>query len=302
MIRILGLLFALMMTTQVHAFRAYQGDTDLNIMNAIKCSTGLTCTKVGGKLNIVSSPTVTAGTFDVVGAEATDGILTISADESDDAADDWLFKSTTAGLLTVSNANSGIKLSMTGAGLLSVLGDEAGAASLTLSADESDDNGDDWVIGNSAANAFTLTNDTSGSAVAKLSLSTAGAMTSVVSITGAGTGAVSGFLRAQVASTTTAITAAQCGSTFVSNSADVMTLPEASTVLGCRLSFVCGTADDFDINPADGVDVLGITGALAGAAGDAYRCTDIGAGFEIEAVGADLWAVIGTNGTITDVN
>ncbi len=81
-----------------------------------------------------------------------------------------------------------------------------------------------------------------------------------------------------------------------------MTLPEASTVLGCRLTFICGTADDFDINPADATDVLGITGALAGAAGDEYRCTDIGAGLVIEAVAADLWAVISTNGTITDVD
>jgi hypothetical protein len=111
-----------------------------------------------------------------------------------------------------------------------------------------------------------------------------------------------GVLRDQVASTTVAITAAQCGSTFVSNSADVMTLPEASTVLGCRLTFVCGTADDFDVNPADGTDAIGITGALTPSAGDAIRCTDIGAGFELEAVGANIWAVIGTNGTITDVN
>lgn len=115
----------------------------------------------------------------------------------------------------------------------------------------------------------------------------------------------------QVASTTAAITADQCGSTFVSNSADVMTLPEASTVLGCRLTFVCGTADDFDINPADGTDAFSITGSITGsntttvlapAAGDALRCTDIGASFIIEAVGNNLWAVLSTNGIITDVN
>lgn len=120
-----------------------------------------------------------------------------------------------------------------------------------------------------------------------------------------------GFLQNQVASTSVAITAAQCGSTFVSNSADVMVLPEASTVLGCRLTFVCGTADDFDVNPADGTDVIGITGSVTGtdtatvlapAAGDAIRCTDIGAGFQLQAVAADLWAVLGTNGIITDVN
>lgn len=111
-----------------------------------------------------------------------------------------------------------------------------------------------------------------------------------------------GVLQSQVASTTVAITSAQCGSTFVSNSADVMTLPEASTVLGCRLSFVCGTADDFDVNPADASDTILPTGALTPSAGDAIRCTDAGAGFVLEAVGANAWAVISTNLTITDVN
>lgn len=121
-----------------------------------------------------------------------------------------------------------------------------------------------------------------------------------------------GFLHDQVASTTVAITAAQADKTFVSDSADVMTLPEASTVLGARYTFVCGTADDFDINPADGTDVIGtvasITGTntttvLAPSAGDAIRCTDIGSSIVLEAVGANLWASIGTaNGIWTDVN
>jgi hypothetical protein len=120
-----------------------------------------------------------------------------------------------------------------------------------------------------------------------------------------------GGLENQVASTTVSITAAQCGSTFVSNSADVMTLPEASTVLGCRLTFICGTADDFDVNPADGTDVIGpISVAAASAvttitpsAGDAVRCTDIGSSFVIEAIGADRWAAVGPgHGPITDVN
>jgi hypothetical protein len=116
----------------------------------------------------------------------------------------------------------------------------------------------------------------------------------------------------QVASTTTSLTAAQCGSSIVSNSADVVTLPEASTVLGCRFTFICGTADDFDVNPADASDTIGrvvsVTGtntatALAPAAGDAIRCTDIGSSIILEAVGNDLWVSVGaSNGTWTDVN
>lgn len=119
------------------------------------------------------------------------------------------------------------------------------------------------------------------------------------------------YLKNQVASTTTAITRSQCGSTFVSNSADVMTLPEASTVLGCRLTFVCGTADDFDVNPADGTDLISVYNYVAGgtgaavtpSAGDAIRCTDIGSSLTMEAIAADRWAIIGAaTGAWTDVN
>ena len=246
--QLLGLLMVVAFAIPAWAgFRAYNGTTDLDIFDAIKCSTGITCTRVSGKLNIVSSPTVAGAEITITGAEATDAILNLLADESDDNADDWFIKSLTTG-------------------------------------------------------SFVIQSGATGSAVARFTMSGAGALTSVVSITGAGTGALSGYLQSQVASTSVAITAAQCGSTFVSNSADVMVLPEASTVLGCRLTFVCGTADDFDVNPADGTDVIGITGALAPSAGDAIRCTDIGAGFMLEAVGANLWAVLGTNGTITDVD
>lgn len=128
---------------------------------------------------------------------------------------------------------------------------------------------------------------------------------------GAGSGSVSGYLQAQVASTTVALTAAQCGSTIISNSADVVTLPEASTVLGCRYTFVCGTADDFDVNPADATDSFSVINSVAGgtggaitpSAGDAIRCTDIGSSITVEAVGASLWATVGVgNGAWTDVN
>lgn len=120
-----------------------------------------------------------------------------------------------------------------------------------------------------------------------------------------------GVLRNQVATTTTSLTVAQCGSTIVSNSADVMTLPEASTALGCRYTFVCGTADDFDVNPADGTDLISTYNYVAGgtgaavtpSAGDAIRCTDIGSSYTLEAVAADRWVMIGTaTGAITDVN
>lgn len=119
-------------------------------------------------------------------------------------------------------------------------------------------------------------------------------------------------IRAQVASTTVSATLAQCGTTFVNDSADVITLPEASTALGCRYTFVCGNASNFDINPADGTDQIGLvfsitgsntTTAITPSAGDAIRCAAVGASIVLEAVGANLWVSIGNaNGTWTDVN
>ena len=120
-----------------------------------------------------------------------------------------------------------------------------------------------------------------------------------------------GFLQNQVTASTTALTAAQCGSTVISAGAAVQPLPEASTVLGCRYTFVCGTADDFDIDPADGTDVIGVINSVAAgtgaaitpAAGDEIRCTDIGSSITLEATGANLWSAIGVaNGAWTDVN
>ncbi len=153
---------------------------------------------------------------------------------------------------------------------------------------------------------------TASSSPSVTTLAVSGASTLSGDVVGDGGDQLYGFLQDQVASTTVSTTAAQCGKTFVSNSADVMTLPEASTVLGCRQTFVCGTADDFDINPADGTDVIGpvsttngTTGVvtLAPSAGDAIRCTDIGGSITLEAIGADRWAQVeGGNGIWTDVN
>jgi hypothetical protein len=120
-----------------------------------------------------------------------------------------------------------------------------------------------------------------------------------------------GFLQNQVAASTTALTAAQCGSTVVSAGAAVQPLPEASTVLGCRYTFVCGTADDFDVDPADATDVIGVINSVAGgtgaaitpSAGDEIRCTDVGSSITLEATGANYWSAIGVgNGAWTDVN
>lgn len=133
-----------------------------------------------------------------------------------------------------------------------------------------------------------------------------GQLTANNDIVGDGADQMYGFLHNHVTASTTALTAAQCGSTVISAGAVVQPLPEASTVLGCRYTFVAGTDDDYDIDPADASDVLGrasIDGAaIAGAAGDEYRLTDTGSSLTIQAVAANLWAVVSHNGPITDVN
>lgn len=343
MTKFMILLFTLLMATPSWAaFRAYNGTTDLKIFDSIKCSTGLTCSRSLGNLVIVSSPTL-AAPLSLAGAEAGDAVFTLQADESDDNGDDWAIKSVaSSNALSFFNDTSGsqvFKLSLSTAGTLTLADSETlanasdvvtlaaddAAANLTLTgfeasnslvvlkADESDDNGDDWAMTSVASdNTLTISNDTSGSQVAKITVAASdGDLTLTGGITGDGGDTLSGFLRKQVATTTTTITAAQCGSTFISDSADVMTLPEASTVLGCRLSFVCGTTDDLDINPNDGTDqilpvnsVAGGTGAaITPAAGDAIRCTDIGSSLMIEATGANAWAAVGVgNGAWTDVN
>lgn len=179
-------------------------------------------------------------------------------------------------------------------GVITIQGGEAADATLTLQADESDDSGDDWVIKAAASgNALSFSNDTSGSQVVKMTLSTGGAL--------------SGYKQLQTASTTASLSSTDCGSTIISDSSDVMTLPEASTVLGCRITFVAtSSAHDLDINPADGTDTIApITasgGTITPSAGDAIRLTDAGASVTLQATGNDQWSAISHNGAITDID
>lgn len=331
---VVGFVFALMLAVPALAgFRGYSSTTSLGVFNAVTCSTGLTCTKVGDRFNIVSSPTQ-SGNLSLSGAEATDVYLTLSADESDDSGDDWRITSVASGnALTFSNDTSGsqvAKFTLSTAGLITlansdtlsnatddslifasedehsifqVKGFEAKDASIQLYADEGDDNADKFGLKYSAAGLLTF--EVNGSAIATMTGSS-GALAMTGPLNGDGGDALYGFLQSQVASTTTTITASQCGKTFVSDSADVLTLPEASTVLGCRLTFVSGTADDFDINPNDGTDQIGPVAVpsanITPAAGDAIRITDIGSSVTLEAVGNNLWAVVAFNGAVTDVN
>lgn len=296
--KFLAMMFFTVLTTcfmlPAHAFNGYSGSTYLGVFPDLQCSTGLTCTKVGGKMRIVSSPTISTGDLTITGLEAANATVTLKADESDDSGDDWLMSSVATGnAFTLSNDTSGsqvAKFTLSTAGEASLTG--SGDSSLTLIADNSDDNGDEWKINSVASgNAFVISNDTSGSQVAKLSVSTAGAVTF--------TGSLTGHKQNQVAATATTITASQCGSTFINSGAVEMELPEASTVLGCQLTFIVGNASTFTIDP-DAADQLML---VTDAAGDSLAADAVGESIVIEAISASAWAPVGAEkGTWTDSN
>lgn len=89
-------------------FRAYDGNVDRGIYDTLKCSTGLTCTRQGGKLLMTSSPVIddVAG-LTILGEEAGDAVLHLWADEGDDNADKFSFTSAASGnVLQIKNNTS----------------------------------------------------------------------------------------------------------------------------------------------------------------------------------------------------
>jgi hypothetical protein len=52
---LVGLMTILFGTVSQAGFQGYQSTTNLGLFQAVKCSTGLTCSKVGEKLNIVAT-------------------------------------------------------------------------------------------------------------------------------------------------------------------------------------------------------------------------------------------------------
>lgn len=305
-------------TSAMAGFQGYNGSSSLGVFNKMKCSTGLTCTKVGDTFSVVSSPTISTGDLSITGAEAGDATITMAADESDDNGDDWQIKvaasgnafsllSNTSGSLvqkwalsttgvmtlvnsdTLSNATDDVLIfaSEDSSSTLRATGFEANDAVLQLWADEGDDNADKWSITSDAStNSFTIKNN----ATSLFTMSSTGGLVL--------TSTLAGQLAPQVAATATTITAAQCGSTFSNSGAVQMELPEASTVIGCTLTFVTLNASNFDVNPDNADQILTQTNAV----GDAMRNATVGNSIMIRAVSASQWAVIGINGTWSDIN
>lgn len=178
---------------------------------------------------------------------------------------------------------------------------DAADSSLTLQADNSDDSGDDWKLTSTASgNAFVLSNDASGSQVAKVSVAAStGNVTFAGGLIGSGASTLVGFLKNQVAATATTLTVAQCGSSVINSGAVAINLPEASTALGCRFTFITGNASNFDVNPDDADQIL----VLTNAAGDSIRNATLGNSVVLEAISASQWAPVGKEqGTYSDIN
>lgn len=128
----------LLFTVTAYAgFRGFNGSTDLSIFNNLKCSTGLTCSKVGDKFVIVSSPTISTGSLSLTGAEAGDAVLSMIADEGDDNGDTWKMKSVAASdsLIFYNNVSGSdvAKFTMTTGGNVSMVGSLTGDGGDALS-------------------------------------------------------------------------------------------------------------------------------------------------------------------------
>lgn len=124
----LGVLLGMMvMATAAYAgFQGVNGSTSLGIFNKLKCSTGLTCTKVGDSFSMVASPTITGSPITVTADSATAATIDLRANANASSGDDWQFKSTTSqGGLQLLNNTSGsqvAKLTITTGGNVTVAG------------------------------------------------------------------------------------------------------------------------------------------------------------------------------------
>jgi len=119
------------------------------------------------------------GMLQAQGFEAKDGILSLSADQSDDDGDDWrIVSDATDGTFDVKNDTTSAmatRLTISAVGEVTTTALEGNDASITLQADESDDNGDDWKIeSDQSTNKLIISNDTSGAMVEKATINTSG--------------------------------------------------------------------------------------------------------------------------------
>lgn len=122
-------------------------------------------------------------------------------------------------------------------------------------------------------------------------------------IVGDGGGQMYGMLRTvTVDADARTITTAEAQTVIVNTGqagAGVKALPEASTAHGVQITFVVTTGgQNFDINPDDADQILGLTDA----AGDAIRCSTAGSTVTLLCVDDTNWVVVSSYGTWADAN
>jgi hypothetical protein len=142
------------------------------------------------KLETYASGIYAYGTVAVQGAEDSDAIIEMFADEGDDAADKWRLRSRTNGYFKLEQYNgsawetsleavgggetslfhNSVKTFETDASGVKISGPEGDAAHLYMYADEGDDNADKWAILASAGGTFQIRNYSTGSWVDGLTL------------------------------------------------------------------------------------------------------------------------------------
>lgn len=301
-------------------------DTVIGNAARIKCSTGLTCTMVGNKLNIVAaSPSFTlesaevlnntvddtveilsndeAINFKLTGFEGKDAQIELAADQSDDSGDSFFIKAEITDVLSILNETTTLS-ALSAAGDWSFLGT---TPYLTVGDGGAEDTG---IVLDGSTFDYNFSYDHSAGYVVIGKGSAAGTTDAVrwdtnqntiivKELQGLGTSSAYGFLNNQVTATATTLTAVQCGSTFINSGAVEVELPEASTVVGCRYTFVTANASNFDIDPDGGDQIL----VLTNAAGDAIRNATLGNSVTIQAINATSWAVINKEqGTWSDIN
>lgn len=98
----------LVFATQAFAgFDGYNGSQQLGVFNTIKCSTGLTCTRNGAVFSVVSSPSITGGSFTLTAPTSTAATFDIQANNNASNGDDWRISSAVSegGLLFQNNTS-----------------------------------------------------------------------------------------------------------------------------------------------------------------------------------------------------
>lgn len=121
-------------------------------------------------------------------------------------------------------------------------------------------------------------------------------------IVGDGGGVITGMMRTITADADAdTLTIAESGIAETNTGAvgaGIKDLPEASTAHGMQITFAVTVAQNFDINPDDADQILGLTNG----AGDAIRSATAGDTVTLLCVDDTNWVVVGSYGTWSDVN